>query len=160
MEGIVGMIKIAITANASGGWIACNGAKLQIKEYPELFAVIGNRYGGNGKTTFSLPNPSPQPAGVLMIRAKSEGEDPDKFVGLVTQMVLWPTDKPPKNWLLCDGREVNGADFPLLQKLASQGMGLQPEKFNLPQLPVDGGIHYIICVEGKDPNMEQQGQGR
>ncbi len=146
------MIKIALTANESGGWLECNGAEVAIADYPELFELIGASYGGDGETTFALPKPAPQPQGVFMIRAKSEGENPDDFVGLVTQMVLWPAEEHPKNWLPCDGREVVGADYPLLSKLATQGMPVVPEKFNLPQLPVEGAIHYIICVEGKDPN--------
>ena len=34
----------------------CNGQTLNISEYPQLFEIIGTRYGGNGTTTFNLPN--------------------------------------------------------------------------------------------------------
>lgn len=37
-------------------WAACNGALLQIQQNSVLFAIIGNRYGGNGTSTFQLPN--------------------------------------------------------------------------------------------------------
>ncbi|MGK5003407.1 phage tail protein [Janthinobacterium sp. LB2P70] len=38
------------------GWASCNGATLQIQQYSALFALIGTQYGGNGTTTFQLPN--------------------------------------------------------------------------------------------------------
>lgn len=41
---------------APNGWLECNGATLQISQYPELYAAIGTTYGGNGVTTFALPD--------------------------------------------------------------------------------------------------------
>ena len=41
---------------APNGWLECNGAALQISQYPELYAAIGTTYGGDGVTTFALPN--------------------------------------------------------------------------------------------------------
>ena len=41
---------------APQGWASCNGAFLPIRAYPGLFSVIGTTYGGNGSTTFALPN--------------------------------------------------------------------------------------------------------
>jgi microcystin-dependent protein len=41
---------------APSGWAMCNGQTLQISEYQALFALIGTTYGGNGQTTFQLPN--------------------------------------------------------------------------------------------------------
>lgn len=37
-------------------WFLCQGQSLLIADYPKLFAVISNRYGGNGVTTFRLPD--------------------------------------------------------------------------------------------------------
>lgn len=41
---------------APQGWASCNGAYLPIRAYPGLFSVIGTTYGGNGTTTFAVPN--------------------------------------------------------------------------------------------------------
>lgn len=41
---------------APNGWLECNGATLPISQYPELYAAIGTTYGGDGVTTFALPN--------------------------------------------------------------------------------------------------------
>ena len=38
------------------GWAFCNGATLPIQQNTALFALIGTQYGGNGQTTFQLPN--------------------------------------------------------------------------------------------------------
>jgi len=41
---------------APSGWAFCNGQTLAISQYSALFALIGTYYGGNGTTTFVLPN--------------------------------------------------------------------------------------------------------
>ncbi|WP_448698503.1 phage tail protein [Mucilaginibacter sp. AW1-3] len=38
------------------GWMQCNGQMLYIAQYQALAALIGTRFGGDGKTTFQLPN--------------------------------------------------------------------------------------------------------
>jgi microcystin-dependent protein len=38
------------------GWAFCNGQLLPINQNQALFALLGTRYGGNGQTTFALPN--------------------------------------------------------------------------------------------------------
>lgn len=38
------------------GWALCNGATIAIQQNTALFALLGTTYGGNGQTTFQLPN--------------------------------------------------------------------------------------------------------
>jgi len=38
------------------GWALCNGQLLPINQNQALFALLGTTYGGNGQTTFALPN--------------------------------------------------------------------------------------------------------
>jgi microcystin-dependent protein len=38
------------------GWAACNGQSLPINQNQALFALFGTTYGGNGQTTFQLPD--------------------------------------------------------------------------------------------------------
>lgn len=38
------------------GWAACNGQLLAINQNQALFAILGTTYGGNGQTTFALPD--------------------------------------------------------------------------------------------------------
>ncbi len=38
------------------GWAPCNGQLLPINQYQALFSLLGTTYGGNGTTTFALPD--------------------------------------------------------------------------------------------------------
>jgi microcystin-dependent protein len=38
------------------GWVPCNGSLLQIADYDALFSLIGTTYGGDGITTFGVPD--------------------------------------------------------------------------------------------------------
>ena len=38
------------------GWAFCNGATLPIQQNTALFSLLGTQYGGNGTTTFALPD--------------------------------------------------------------------------------------------------------
>jgi microcystin-dependent protein len=38
------------------GWALCNGQILSISQNTALFSLLGTQYGGNGQTTFALPN--------------------------------------------------------------------------------------------------------
>jgi microcystin-dependent protein len=41
---------------APTGWAFCNGQLLQINQNQALFSILGTNYGGNGQTTFALPD--------------------------------------------------------------------------------------------------------
>lgn len=41
---------------APGGWAMCNGQFLPINQNQALFSLLGTTFGGNGQTTFALPN--------------------------------------------------------------------------------------------------------
>lgn len=41
---------------APRNWAICNGQTLTISENTALFSIIGTTYGGDGKTTFALPD--------------------------------------------------------------------------------------------------------
>jgi microcystin-dependent protein len=38
------------------GWAQCNGQLLSISQYTALFSLVGTNFGGNGTSTFGLPN--------------------------------------------------------------------------------------------------------
>lgn len=52
----VGEIRMFGGTFAPLGWAFCNGQLLSISDYQTLFAVLGTTYGGDGQTTFGLPN--------------------------------------------------------------------------------------------------------
>ena len=51
----VGCIFPFAGTNLPAGYILCNGASYKVADYPDLYAVIGNTYGGN-TTNFNVPN--------------------------------------------------------------------------------------------------------
>src|SRR5262250_139057 len=52
----VGEIRMFAGNFAPAGWSFCNGALLPIDQNPTLFQLIGTTYGGDGQTTFALPD--------------------------------------------------------------------------------------------------------
>lgn len=52
----MGEIKIISWNFAPRGWAFCNGQFLPINQNQALFSLLGTVYGGNGQTTFALPD--------------------------------------------------------------------------------------------------------
>jgi len=52
----VGEIRMFAGNFAPAGWMFCDGTTLPISEYDTLFNLIGTTYGGDGQTTFDLPD--------------------------------------------------------------------------------------------------------
>ena len=56
MEEFLGIVKIFAGNFAPRGWMLCNGQIIGIAQYPAIFSLLGTTYGGNGQTTFALPD--------------------------------------------------------------------------------------------------------
>lgn len=52
----IGEIRIFPFGFAPEDWIACDGTILNVSSNQLLFSILGKQYGGDGKTTFALPN--------------------------------------------------------------------------------------------------------
>jgi microcystin-dependent protein len=52
----VGEIRMFAGNFAPAGWFFCEGQLLPISEYETLFNLIGTTYGGDGQSTFALPD--------------------------------------------------------------------------------------------------------
>lgn len=52
----IGEIKLWANTYAPRDWAFCNGDYIDIDDQTALFAVINTYFGGNGRTTFALPN--------------------------------------------------------------------------------------------------------
>ena len=55
-EPFLGEIRMVSFNFPPKGWAFCNGQFLPINQNQALFALLGTTYGGNGTTTFALPN--------------------------------------------------------------------------------------------------------
>jgi microcystin-dependent protein len=56
MTPYVGEIRMTAFDFAPIDWFLCNGSELNIRDYDQLYEVIGTTYGGDGKVTFKLPD--------------------------------------------------------------------------------------------------------
>jgi len=55
-EPFIGEIRQTSFGVVPKGWALCNGQLLSIAQNQALFAILGTTYGGDGITTFALPN--------------------------------------------------------------------------------------------------------
>ena len=55
-EPFIGEIRLWAGNFAPRGWALCNGQLIGISQNTALFSILGTMYGGNGTTTFGLPN--------------------------------------------------------------------------------------------------------
>ena len=52
----IGEIRMVGFNYAPSGWALCNGQPMPISQFQALYSLIGNTYGGDGRTTFNLPD--------------------------------------------------------------------------------------------------------
>lgn len=52
----IGEIRLMAFGFPPKGWALCNGQLLPIQQNAALFSLLGTTYGGDGRTTFGLPN--------------------------------------------------------------------------------------------------------
>jgi microcystin-dependent protein len=55
-EPFVGEVRMFCGGFAPVGWALCNGQILPISQNTALFSLLGTNYGGDGRSTFALPN--------------------------------------------------------------------------------------------------------
>lgn len=56
MEPYTGEIRIFAGKFAPRHWAFCDGQLLQISQHPDLYSLLGTRYGGDGRVSFGLPD--------------------------------------------------------------------------------------------------------
>lgn len=56
MDPYIGEIRIFAGTYAPDGWLLCDGTTYPVNQFQALFSVISNIYGGDGRTTFKVPD--------------------------------------------------------------------------------------------------------
>ena len=103
----VGEIRIFAGSFAPAGWMFCDGASLPISENETLFQLIGTTYGGDGQSTFNLPDLR----GRLPVHQSQDGQYPmaqmagQESVTLTTQQI--PNHTHPYIATTTVGNQVN-----------------------------------------------------
>jgi len=95
MEPYLSEIRVFSFGNIPRGWLACNGQILAINTNQALFALLGTNYGGNGTTTFGIPNLQ----GAVMMGYGNGGGGQYNYgqVGGVENVTLLTTQIPAHN---------------------------------------------------------------
>jgi microcystin-dependent protein len=56
MDELIGTINHFPWTRQVKGWHICDGTTMQINTNQALFSLLGNRFGGDGRSTFALPD--------------------------------------------------------------------------------------------------------
>ncbi|MDF2521312.1 MAG: phage Tail Collar domain protein [Clostridia bacterium] len=56
MDYLIGQIQLFPYNFIPMDWLACNGQVLSIMQYQALYSLIGTKFGGDGSSSFALPN--------------------------------------------------------------------------------------------------------
>jgi microcystin-dependent protein len=56
LDYFLGEIRLFAFGQAPNDWIVCNGQSLPIQSNVALYSLLGTTYGGDGKTTFNVPD--------------------------------------------------------------------------------------------------------
>lgn len=169
-EAYIGEIRIFGGNFAPKDWALCDGQIINIATNSALYAILGNRYGGDGKTTFALPNLNGRAAlhqgtGVGLT-PRNVGES-----GGSATVTLLTTQMPSHNHIAtCNNTQPSNNEPTGAIWTDQQGKGSVPlytaqvnKQMNLMTMDVAGGsqphnnmqpylgLNFIICLNGDWP---------
>ena len=169
-EGFIGEIRMFAGNFAPKDWAFCQGQLLSISQNTALFSILGTTYGGDGRSTFALPNLSGRvPVGVgqgagLTNRQLGEMSGTETVTLTTAQM---PAHSHTVNAVTADGNQnLPTNSFPANTKtLDKEYSTVAPNTtMNPTMIGVSGGsqpfgvmqpslgMNYIICVNGIYPS--------
>lgn len=173
-QAYIGQIQPFAFNFAPKNWAFCNGQVMAIQQNPALFSLLGTMYGGNGSTTFALPNLQsrvPMHVGVLNGESFVQGE----MAGVETVNLTSATTPMHNHAFQGASTAANsGALVPGVALATSTGGSGQPDQFygpdatpqplNVASIAVTGGsqahnnlqpyltINWCICQFGVFPS--------
>jgi microcystin-dependent protein len=120
----VGEIRIFAFNFAPTGWALCNGQVLPIRQNTALFSLLGTSYGGDGKSTFGLPDLT----GAAPVHAGTGPDGSAYYTGQAggsSSVSLIQSELPVHNHSLSVSTRNASAKDPTNQALAvGQGIGM------------------------------------
>ena len=166
----VAEIRIVPFNFAPKGWAFCDGQILPISQNTALFSLLGTVYGGDGKSTFALPNLQgasamhPGQGQGLSLRDLGQSGGAQTVTLLVSEMpvhahtanavsVLSTTAAPSNQTALA--RSVNGSAYApgggAVQQLAPQALPIAGASLPHNNLQPYLTLNYIIALQGVFP---------
>jgi len=151
------MIKLVLGQEAPEHWMFCEGQPLVKADYPVLYEMIGDRFGGNDQEFYLPLLPTPE-VGKYVVRVSDPDPKPS-YNGLISQICLFLGSELPEGWMFCDGRVLAADQYPVLARTMGNNYGGDGQTtVGLPNMPAGNGIWYIICVSGVDPTGGNTGK--
>lgn len=156
MPPLIGQIQLFPYSFAPMGWLFCNGSQLQRSRFTALFNLLGNAFGGDGQTTFGIPDLSAAtPANCHYFIAVQGDWSPDNYEAIIGETIQLPTTAPgAANLLPCAGQLYSASQYQLLASYIGNRFGDHGATASLPTLnPVAAPPYqYLIAVQGNPPN--------
>lgn len=84
-EPFIGEISLVPYNFAPRGWAFCEGQVLRVSQYQSLFSLLGTTYGGDGRTTFALPDLRP------LERQMARHNEAPTFRHIITLSGIYPS---------------------------------------------------------------------
>ncbi|MDQ0723756.1 putative repeat protein (TIGR02543 family) [Paenibacillus sp. W4I10] len=147
------------------GWMPARGQTLSLTQNTALYSLLGNKYGGDGKSTFALPNltnAAPEGMGYyIAMNGVFPSRDPDVLYtrnAVLGEVRLFPYFFSPTGWLTAEGQSVNTSVYSDLYEMIGTTYGSDtPNEFKLPNFPEINGVHYAIFTN--PANHAENGTG-
>ncbi len=160
MDLTVGQLVLVAFSFVPPGTLACKGATAPVAEWPELAELLGTTFGGDGTTTFGLPN-LPAATGLQWLisgSGPSFDSGQEAFLGEVRAMVVAPPagSSLADTWLPCDGRLLKIDEHVAMYALLGATFGGNGSTtFALPNLaPLAGPTTWWLNNGGQFPDFD------
>jgi microcystin-dependent protein len=132
-DSFIGEVKLFAGDFAPRRWALCEGQLLPVSQHPALFSILGNKYGGDGRNTFKLPDLRGRtPIGP----GTGPGLSPYKIGDTGGSEYIVVDEFYTQNFKGPDGRSV------FIQYEKNRNLNRDPYV----------AMHYIICLEGSFPS--------
>ena len=161
-EPFLAEIKIVSFNFAPRGWAFCNGQLLPINQNQALFSLLGTTYGGDGRTTFALPNlqgrmPIHVGGGFTLGQAAGEqahtlsmSEMPAHAHAAIGSSNAGSTPDPTNAYWAATAASAysNNPDTPMAPQALANAGGSQPHGNMSPYLV----LNFVIALQGIFPS--------
>lgn len=166
-EAFIGQVTLFAGNFAPRGWAFCSGQILPIAQNTALFSILGTTYGGDGQTTFALPDlrsrvptgPGQGPglsnvnlgeqSGVESVTL-TQAQMPAHGHTVAASSTAGTASRPAGNFPAGNGSYAATSDSAMNPAMIQAAGGSQPHENRQPYL----GLNFIICLEGIFPSRD------
>jgi microcystin-dependent protein len=160
MPRFVGQISLFPFTFQPQGWIFCDGRVLPIAEYDALFSRLRNTFGGDGESTFGVPDLRATAPKNCQYCISLEGYyEPEVYQLVMGQTMISAFSLNTRGILECAGQSLSTAQYRPLETLMGTRFGGDGNNFNLPDLrsKAPAKCSYMMAVGGTFPGPRIEG---